>query len=455
MKRRLLTILCLLYVVLVLYGSMMPFDLANDAQTAADNRHDFWRYWPVSNDLPVSKSDMIANFILYLPLGAMIVTACIVRRGRSRVGSLVLAWAIGTAVSFTVEMVQAYEPSRTSSVNDAFTNSIGTLAGGILALMIGRTVWIAWRRRIQKVASARPIVMAAAVVILLWAVDAFYPFLPTLDVGQIKHSIKLCLQHRGAAGLAVHVWHHWLVERVAMGAVLSILLASSLRLHGRPRWMLGAITAVFFTTGVEIGKTFITSRFCNPANIMMSACGAAAGMIVGWALAGLSGRSKLWLAILGTLCYVVYLEWAPFDWVWNAAAMAAKMPSGAEWLPLYSYAMHGRGEQVGLLIRSLLILGTLAYLMQMARPLPRAAQGESLRGDPWPRALRAAVFAGLLGVVLELGQFLLPDRIPSVTDVFCFAVGGAMGSLLASAHQAKKTAAWRDHPQSPIRQFAR
>jgi len=54
--------------------------------------------------------------------------------------------------------------------------------------------------------------------------------------------------------------------------------------------------------------------------------------------------------------------------------------------------------------------------------------GRLARGPLQRRMITSAGAAGLLGLVLECGQFFLPGRVPSATDVFCFALGGAIGA---------------------------
>jgi len=50
------------------------------------------------------------------------------------------------------------------------------------------------------------------------------------------------------------------------------------------------------------------------------------------------------------------------------------------------------------------------------------------RGRRGRRILKAVTVAVAIGLILELAQFLLPPRVPSITDVACFALGGAIGA---------------------------
>jgi VanZ family protein len=91
----------------------------------------------------------------------------------------------------------------------------------------------------------------------------------------------------------------------------------------------------------------------------------------------------------------------------------------------------GRGENVFLLVQWLTLMGSLAYAVQFAAWGGRAAQGT------WPSVLRGALLAAVIGLGVEAVKAAVPGRIPAVTTVYCFAMGGALGGWLASRHQAR------------------
>jgi VanZ family protein len=179
--------------------------------------------------------------------------------------------------------------------------------------------------------------------------------------------------------------------------------------------------ALCFAVLTEACKLFIEGRSANTANVLSSAAGTLASLAAGALFGrGVSARLRRLLPALLVGAYVVYFEWTPFAFTWSVSPVVEKMPRGAEWLPLYHYAMGARAEDVRLFLRTLTVVGALTYATTIAwRWL-----GE---GDAARRVLRAALLAGGLGLVLEFGQFFL-ERVPSVTDVFCFAAAGALGA---------------------------
>jgi len=291
-------------------------------------------------------------------------------------------------------------------------------------------LWLILRRTVRRRLNTNPVILAAWVLMFVLFSDAVYPFLPTQDVSALKHSIKRTIQLCGMAGFEAHPWHYWLIMRATVYAALTALLAAGMGSASRSSWKKGAIWVLVFAAAIELAKLFIVTRNPNPANVVMSACGVFAALVLGAMWVGrISTRSKYALAIVLLAVCITYLSWEPFDFTWNWEYVVSRIPRGPEWIPLYEYAMHGRGEQVFLVVRSLAALGGLMYAITMIRSKPFSS-------SLWPQVVRGAMWAGLIGLVSELVQFLLPSRTPSLTDVFCFAAGGAIGVWLAQIHQA-------------------
>jgi VanZ family protein len=116
---------CAVYALLVLYSGLAP-----------------WRGWrdlgvgplafltaPVPRHL--TTFDLIVNVLGYMPLGALVVLSLHPRiRG---VLAVLMALLAGALLSGTIELLQTYLPSRVPSNIDLTTNSLGALAGGLLA----------------------------------------------------------------------------------------------------------------------------------------------------------------------------------------------------------------------------------------------------------------------------------------------------------------------------------
>ncbi|HDZ20095.1 hypothetical protein LCGC14_0239140 [marine sediment metagenome] len=423
--RRIASILCILYVLLIVYSSLMPYDFTLSGREAYDNFSNGMQFWPIGNR-HTSKTDLISNALAYVPVGFLVVTAWSMRPGRKRAVGLALAGICAAAMSAAVEAIQTFSPARVSSIEDVAMNIGGALAGGAIAAAVGPELWRKLVGAVRREWVDRPVALVAGVLALLLLADAVYPYRPTLDVSEVWGNVKRSVLSV-SDGLAVHAWHHWLVRRVGVYAALSALLAAALGGGGRPRRLTGAVLAVLLAASLEGSKVLITSRVFNIANVVVSAGGAMAGWALGAMLTGLTTRGQLALARRSILCYLIYAAWQPFRFVWGAAA--TKIPSGPEWLPLYHYAAGGRPIDVRNFVASLVLPAALAF----AGRLIERCDG---RTGVWSRPALAAIAAGSIGLALELGQLVIATREPNITDVLCFALGGALGSWLAGRREA-------------------
>ena len=436
---RLLTALCVVYLALLFYASLMPFKFTTNPDWIDAQLSRAWQYWPFRTAVHTSRADMLSNLMLYVPLGLLLAARVALGQRRPRWIALLVGAGVSGAASFLIEFGQLFSMSRVASGTDFLMNLSGGVVGAVAGAVFGGRGWLQLMDSIRKRHAERPLTLVAALLFLVLAADAVYPFVPTLDVSSVKRNLRnaaiwplprLSVEawcHWFAnllrTGFSRHAWHHWLVQRVGVYAVLTVLLGASSTDRSRHRWTRAAAVAFCFAAAAEAAKPFIVSRSANAANVVASAGGALLGLALGMLFQRrLSSRFNGLLPVILILAYIVYLELTPFAFGWDPAAIREKMPKGAKWLPLYHYAMGGRAEDVRLFLRTIILVGALTYAA--ARHSRRLVQ-ESRFG----RILKAALLAGCLGLVLEFGQFFL-DRVPSTTDVFCFAVGGALGHWL-------------------------
>ena len=74
--------------------------------------------------------DVAVNILGFMPLGGLLMRS-LTGRGMNAVMALCMAVTAGSVVSFGVEYLQAFLPSRDSSLRDLITNSAGTLIGSL------------------------------------------------------------------------------------------------------------------------------------------------------------------------------------------------------------------------------------------------------------------------------------------------------------------------------------
>ena len=168
----------LFYVLLIIYGSLFPLtgwrapSSWNNPVTSA---------WPAHG----SRADILVNLLAYLPLGVIF---SFMWRWAGRVRALMLAVVAGFALSFCMEFLQEALPSRVSSAEDVFNNTLGTLAGALTALGLSPDTFTGHRLLMWRERRFAPGTLPnlGLVVLLLWAGTELFPYTPSLDVSTIR-----------------------------------------------------------------------------------------------------------------------------------------------------------------------------------------------------------------------------------------------------------------------------
>src|SRR5262245_17972432 len=134
----------LLWLAFVVYGSLAPFSF--QPLSVEEARDEFAKVL----DRPLqfaSRSDLVANVLLLVPLAFCLMGAMGVDRSRVlSLGDVFLVLPACVATSFVVEFVQVYLPDRTSSLGDIVAQGIGACVGVLLWLFAGQkaTDWARW-----------------------------------------------------------------------------------------------------------------------------------------------------------------------------------------------------------------------------------------------------------------------------------------------------------------------
>jgi VanZ family protein len=417
-NRRLLNILAVIYGILLVYASLMPFDFGSNVYLTAELTR-LWNSWSISIPAHISGSDVASNLVLYFPLGYIL--ALRLRISRSSACLPVFASTmICSALSAGIEIVQLTLASRTSSAFDWILNSLSGCAGAVAGVLWGVALCIAIVEWLQTAWQKRPIDIATIIILGLLAADALSPFLPTILPKQVYRNIRSAQLNPWEA-INLQPWHWWLFIRVAPYGILTILLAAWGECV-RPAlvvWTKAAFWVFGFALCLESSKLLIVSRTFNIANIATSLIGCGMGVLIGRHLAGkVSVGLKAELACVGILLYVLYLAWTPFNFAWITDISKRVNLSPVAWLPFYSYAMGSGLNHVRLFVQSVLLMGLFTYFLRLRFPW---FEKRSL-GLP-----TAILLSTLLGMVAEGGQVFLMSRWPSMTDIYCFALGGGLG----------------------------
>jgi len=422
MNSKLLSTIGLLYALLLIYASLMPFDFSSAIDINIKIKT-FWSYWPINPRARISGSDLVSNLALYIPLGWII--AVRLRLGNIKsLFSMALSVLICFAISMCVEFLQMFTVSRISSASDWLLNTISGFTGAAFGIFFGKELWIIGIKWLKQSWETRPVIIATVIFAGLLTADALSPYLPTILLKQVWQSLKHS-NFNLIQGLSAHPWHWWIAQRGLVYLILTILIAGCLQGKGRSVFwntLFAAATAALLCFFLEIGKLFIVSRSFNIANLATSWAGCCMAVWIGWKFAGkVSAQRKLELAICFLIFHVFYLGWFPFDFTWNYERIQKVFPSPVKLLPLYDYAMGATLNHARLFTQSIFLLGMLIYLLRIRF---------NCFNKPVKGIWLAAILCGMLGLLQEGGQFLLESRTPSATDIYCFAMGGGMGAWI-------------------------
>ena len=129
-----------------------------------------------------SWADVYANVLFFLPWGFLL-AIWMARRGAGFIVSVAIAMCTGAFLSCTVELLQLFAPSRSTSFVDLVTNSFGATVGALLGWPWARLVWPVASIRVRQLIGARPLLTCALLTCVVLLAQAFHRFISSPDAG--------------------------------------------------------------------------------------------------------------------------------------------------------------------------------------------------------------------------------------------------------------------------------
>lgn len=175
--------LALAYLILVVYASLHPLSGWRDFGSSPFAFLDAgWpRYW--------TGFDLAVNVLAYLPLGFLI--ALSFRNALGAVASALIAILLATLLSFCLECVQTWLPSRVSSNLDFACNSLGAAIGAMLTLWHGERFFsqltVLQHRLLAPVRHAE----LGLVLLALWLLTQLSPETLLFGAGDLRYLLGL------------------------------------------------------------------------------------------------------------------------------------------------------------------------------------------------------------------------------------------------------------------------
>jgi VanZ family protein len=428
--RRSLWIAAFLYLVFVVYGSLVPLDYHPYPLPNA------WRDFLHTQYLTLgveSRADWVANILLYMPL-AYLLCATFAAGARSiagRIVRVVLIIVFCGAVAVGVEFTQLFFPPRTVSLNDIVAELIGT--------GLGVACWLIWGRAIDRLwmemeRGGVPAIRAAVVGYVL-AYFAFSLFPYDFLVSAREFSEKLagvgygfimapttCERLSVCAGKLV-------AETVAV-IPLGVLLGMILGREARYPYLIGALCGLILGAAIEISQFFLASGVSEGISLVTRSLGAALGIAL-YRHVRLQRLAQLQpyalpALLLGIPVYLVVLAWANnlLRGGWLAQNVARAGLDGLHWLPFYYhyYTTETHALQSLMATFAMYLPVGFAYWVWTMRRVPPGTHGS---------AMVPAILVVPLAAFMEMAKLFKPERHPDLTDVLIAIFAAAGGYLLA------------------------
>ena len=291
--------LAVAYALLVAYASLHPFSGWRDNGAPA------FAYLSAAWPRYYTGFDLAVNILAYVPLGFLLVPTLQARLGVA--AAALLAALAGAGLSFGMETLQNFLPSRVPSNIDLACNGIGAAIGAAAGMRWGRELTDGGRLhrlRVRLVAHGQAADFGL-VLLGLWLLAQLNPELLLFGTGDLRALLELPPLPYSAQRFAV-------VEAgvAAAGTLAAGLIAWTL-LRLRSRWLLAAL----FLPPLLI-KAFANAVLVNAAQFAQwitpgNAAGLAAGMLALLAATHLPPLAQRMLAALALLFATALVNLAP------------------------------------------------------------------------------------------------------------------------------------------------
>jgi VanZ family protein len=165
-----------LVVGLIVYGSLYPFEFRVPlaGRGAVDTLLQSWAATP-------GRGDFIANLLFYIPFGWLTLRMLPDRMNLAL--RLVIVTVSGAVLSTIMELAQYFDADRVTSADDVYSNTLGSLLGGLGAASLSRSSGWSLFRKLQ----SKPI---PALLISSWAGYRLYPYIITIDLHKYLAALK-------------------------------------------------------------------------------------------------------------------------------------------------------------------------------------------------------------------------------------------------------------------------
>ncbi|MEL0034936.1 MAG: VanZ family protein [Gammaproteobacteria bacterium] len=362
-------------VLLIVYGSLYPFKFSGDMPGLQQT-------WQLLTDfnLQTTQADVLANIILFIPLGFVIRIAS--NQYRERIIATSIMFGLATVLAFTLQYLQLFLPSRVPDAGDATFNMLGTIIGIIFSHIViqysqnhipaDKTHRTSWSQ------VSIPLLLA-----LLWICWRWFPFIPFAATDAIIDSLNPLITQPEL--------DFFLILRDGIGWLIFYYLLSQPPFDRQPR--LRVLKIAFAILGVEL---FIINNQIT-VNDLLAALGA-------FALYASLDYPAIQKSLTWGIIVAMLLSWL-------APLSNPDQASSINWLPFAAYIQNNPWSGIEALFLKLYLIGTLIFIIKSL----------------WFEYRMATFMSFLIVLILILLQVTIGTYKPDITDTLVVIfVGWAM-----------------------------
>lgn len=435
--QRWLLVSLMLYLVFVIYGSLVPIQYVPISLDDALQRYSQIRY--LNLGMP-SRADWVANILLFIPLAFLLAAVSFkpAATGRNMLMALLIMLS-GLLLALSIEFIQLYFPQRTVSINDIIAETFGTIFGVGLYVLYGER----FKQFLLALALIRGQVSVHFYLLLSYSALFFlYHILPldlTLSPVELYKKWQdgriVLLPFSGYKGNLAEVSY-----AVASNIILWLPIALLSLLHKPDRHKMAFYSRILLLAAVlEFCQLFVYSRVTDLTDIICALLAAVSARFLvkrrpqqqgqislspanTKAQSQLPGRPLLLFgAVLLYSFFLLLLFWYPFDFNFDWSFIHSRWQAAQSKVLLQSLYFGTEYRAITSLAQKLLTFIPLGVLFAMTCQVQRTN---------WQRQLLviiALLYIASLAGIIEAMQMALPGKTVDLTDALLQLLGAIAG----------------------------
>jgi len=422
-----------LYSIFIIYGSLVPLEFhylrLPDAWTIFSNL----KFKPIEQ---ISRIDWTTNILLGIPTSFLAMGFFHKRKG----------WLSGILISlFTVafcfflagaaEFLQLFFSSRNPSMNDIAAQVIGSFIGICFWFFFGASLRKSISEFIQTNFFSKKINFLFGAYVLFLILYNVMPLDLTLNPTDIYHKWK-----RGAINLIPFAFKVESFSLLVYNTLVDILIWVPISFFLVRVKRVSKFTAIISVLGIaftiECIQILIVSRITDTTDLITAFIGGIIGVLLGTIIKGdepVHYENKIFSKrmIKGTVLFLCWISivtiiyWFPFNFVLDKHLIRQQLGS-LSLIPFKHYQANGIFNAITQLFRKIVFFipagVIIAYTVSGHRYLSKSQK--MMISVFWMLSM------GAFAALIEVGQFLLPQRIPDLTDLGLEFLGGCAGYII-------------------------